>query len=178
MDLVPDAQPDTVTSSKLKKLTMVGQGQGRTCLNKRDISSPPARTDILEEMQDIHGTTLHWSPPPPWHINFLKGINQPRRDMWHPLLWILISRTLSQEQILKSLDVSQTGTTLYTFETSFGFFNTVYVHILKRFSRSILHLSRNENASIICEINTCRIAWLQHGLNGDTKAFWKYHVTW
>jgi hypothetical protein len=38
IDSVPDAHPDTVTSSKLKKLTMVGQGQGGTCLNKRDIS--------------------------------------------------------------------------------------------------------------------------------------------
>jgi len=40
IDPVPDALPDIVTSSKLKKLTMVGQGQGQgvTYLNKRDIS--------------------------------------------------------------------------------------------------------------------------------------------
>ena len=31
IDSVLDAQPDTVTSSKLKKLTMVGKGQGVTC---------------------------------------------------------------------------------------------------------------------------------------------------
>jgi hypothetical protein len=59
IDPIPDALPDTVTSSKLKKLTMVGQGQGVTYLNKRDISSPPARTDILDEMHETHGSTLH-----------------------------------------------------------------------------------------------------------------------
>jgi hypothetical protein len=59
IDPIPDALPDTVTSSKLKKLTMVGQGQPVTYLNKRDISSPPARTDILDEMHETHGSTLH-----------------------------------------------------------------------------------------------------------------------
>ena len=127
-----------------------------------------------------HMALPYTDPPPPLcHINFLKGINQPRGDMWHPLLWILLSRTFWQERRLKSLDVSQTRTTSYTFETFFGFFHIVNVHILEGFSRSIIYLSRNENAykSIICEINTCTIAWLQHGLSGDTKTFWKYHVT-